>query len=324
MVTENPDDRLTEVESFAGAKVKAEHLATFCLAARLESVSRAAATLGLSQPAVSRHLRLLQEAHGTALYEPTPTGIALTQAGHVLLPYACEVYDALRMARRFLEGELPPTHAAVRVGLSHHLTTRFTGPLLHAAKAYGAHGSEMDLHLLEAYSRDLVSAVEEGRLDAAYILRAEPYDLERMQVRRMGSEPLVLLVKPDDPLARESQIRLRDLGGETFVLPSLASEVFRRVRQAMDASGVQPGRMLEVSGPAAVRGAVMDGLGIGVTLESFVSADVRSGALRAIRVDEPGFTADICAISQHESRLFPWQRRALAALRAGVKPAGGA
>ena len=318
MSTTDPPAKLDAAWPPRGVKVKAEHLASFCLAARLESVSRAAEALGLSQPAVSRQLRLVEEAHGAVLYEPTPSGIALTPAGHVLLPYACEVYDALRMARRFLDGELPPAHASVRVGLSHHLTARFTGPLLQAAKAYTTHGSDMELHLMEAYSRDLVSFVEEGRLDAAYILRAEPYDLDRMQVQRMGTEPLVLLVKPDDPLARASLLQLRDLAGETFVLPSLASEVFRRVREAMDANGVQPGRVLEVSGPAAVRGAVMDGLGIGVTLESFVSADVRSGALHAIHVDEPGFSADICAIARHESRLFPWQRRALAALRARV------
>ena len=311
----------TDAAGNGARAVKAEHLATFCLAARFESVSRAAEALDLSQPAVSRQLRLLQEAHGTPLYEPTSSGIALTQAGHLLLPYACEVYDALRMARRFLGGELPPTHASVRIGLSHHLTARFTGPLLQAAKTYDARGSEMDLHLVEAYSRDLVGFVEEGRLDAAYILRAEPYDLERMQIRRMGSEPLVLLVKPDDPLAHASPLRLRDLAGETFVLPSLASEVFRRVRETMNALGVQPGKILEVSGPAAVRGAVVDGLGIGVTLESFVAADVRSGSVRAIHVDDPGFTADICAIARHESRLFPWQRRALAALRAAVAPA---
>ena len=318
MDPESPAPDAAPPRAQGSEKVKAEHLATFCLAARHESVSRTAEALGLSQPAVSRQLRILQDAYGVSLYDPTPTGIALTPAGHVLLPYACEVHDALRMARRFLAGELPPSHAAVRVGLSHHLTTRFTGPLLQAAKRYGADGSEMELHLLEAYSRDLVAAVQEGRLDAAYILRAEPYDLERMQVRRMGSEPLVLLVKPDDPLAHERGLRLGDLVGETIVLPSMASEVFRRVREAMDASGLEAGRMLEVSGPAAVRGAVMDGLGIGVTLESFIAADVRSGALRAIRVDDPRLMADVCAIARHETRLFPWQRRALAALREGV------
>lgn len=300
------------------AQVKAEHLFTFCVVARLESVSRAAASIGLSQPAVSRQLRILEDAHGLQLYERTGMGIALTAAGHQLLPYACEVHDSLRMVRRFLAGELPPGHASMRVGLSHHLTTRYTGAVLEAARSHAATGSELEVHLLEAYSRDLVTQVADGRLDAAYILLAEGLELAGLQVRRLGSERLTLLVKPDDPIALQPRLPLAALVGETLVVPSSASEVYRRVREAIEKSGLEPGRVLEVSGPSAVRGAVMGGLGIGVTVHSFAASDIRSGALIAIEPEGRALSVDVGEVARHATRMFPWQRRALDAIRAHV------
>lgn len=294
--------------------VKAEYLHSFCVAAREGSITAAASTLGLSQPAVSRHLLLLQEAHGAPLYERSAHGITLTPAGHVLLPYACSVSQALTQARRFLQGEVEQEMPRLRIGLSHHLTTRYTGPLLRASKLYNDTGSLLRLHLLEAYSDDLAEALAKGNLDVAYVL-GEANELgEEVRVRRVSEERVMLLVKGDDPLGAQPYQPLSVLEGETLVVPSSVSSVYRRVLQALRAARVRPGRMLEVSGPAAVRSAILDGLGIGATLESFVRPEVASGALRLVEVEVPGMTMGVRKLMRSESHLFPGERQGLAFL----------
>lgn len=293
--------------------MNADHLHSFCLVAREGSVTAAARLLGLSQPAISRHLRLLQEERGRALYVRRGAGIALTPAGRELLPYACAVSQALERAGEVMSGRLTPEWTRLRVALSHHLTTRYTGPLLRATRAYNDEGYHLRLHLLEGYTPDLVRGLQEGSLDAAYVL-GQPEGAEGLAALAVGSEPLVLLVRGDDPLAREKRLLITDLDGETLVVPSSASIVYRMLVGAVEATGAQPGRLLEVSGPAAVRSAVHAGLGIGVTMRSFVETELLEGVLRVVEVEAPGLVAPVTKLARNEWFLLPDQQHALSYL----------
>ncbi|NLG08807.1 MAG: LysR family transcriptional regulator [Deinococcales bacterium] len=298
--------------------MNAEHLRSFCVVAREGSVTAAARTLGLTQPAVSRHLRLLQEERGQALYERRGAGIALTPAGRQLLPYACAVSQALERAEAVLRGRVAPEWTRLRVALSHHLTTRYTGPLLRAARAYNDEGYHLRLHLLEGYTPDLVRGLQDGSLDAAYVL-GEVEPAEGITATPVGSERLVLLVRGDDPLAREQGLHLTELDGETLVAPSSASLVYRLLQAALEATGARPGRVLEVSGPAAVRSAVYAGLGIGVTMRSYVETELLEGALRVVEVEAPGLETPVTRLTRNEWFLLPDQQHALAFLAERVR-----
>lgn len=301
----------------AQSEARAEYLHSFCLAARAGSITAAARELGLTQPAVSRHLLLLQEIHGAPLYRRKGTGIELTPAGSALLPFACAASDSLTRARQFLSGELREGGTRLRIGLSHHLTTRFTGPLLRATRLYNESGNLLRLHLLEAYSDDLLESLRAGSIDAAYLLEEPGPDRDPRgpvaseQVTECGTERAMLLVKSDDPLGAEQNLPLSVVEGETLIVPSFASTMYRRVLDALNAAGVKPGRSIEVSGPAAVRSAVLDGLGIGMTIESFVRPEVAAGTLRLVQVTAPGTEMNILRLQRDDSHLFPDQRQAL-------------
>ena len=86
-------------------------LHVFVLVARLGSATRAARELFISQPAVSSHLRGLEEQYGTPLFERSPQGMRLTEAGQVVLDYAGrlfalrdEIASAVDAARQVVRG----------------------------------------------------------------------------------------------------------------------------------------------------------------------------------------------------------------------------
>lgn len=290
--------------------MNAEYLNAFCIVAREGSVTAAARILTLSQPAVSRQLRLLQEECGKPLYRRAGAGIELTPAGRELLPYACAVSQALERARQRIAGEIEPASTRLQVALSHHLITRYTASLLRAAKAYDDAGYTLNLHLQEGYTPELLGALRAGRLDSALVL-GEPGETADLECTHVGEEQISLLVREDDPLATESGLELGALTGETLVLPSSASIVFERVRSALDASGSRPGRILEVSGPAAVRSAVFAGMGIGVTVGSYIEAGKGDAALRAIGIREQGMVLPVIRIQRNDWFLLPDQVHAL-------------
>ncbi len=278
--------------------------------AREGSVSAAARVLGISQPAVSRQLRLLQEERGTALYTRSAQGIVLTPAGRQLLPYACSVSQALERAAEVIRGEVEPEWTHLHLGLSHHLTTRYTGPLLRAGRAYTELGYLLRMHLLEGYTPELERGLREGSLDAAWIL-GQPEDARDLRVDPVGSEQIVLLVREDDPLTRYGSLPLSSLEGETLVVPSFASITYRSLYRALEATGTRPGRLLEVSGPAAVRSAVHAGLGIGVTVASYVETELIDVVLRLIRLDGPELQLPVYRLTRADAFLLPDRQHAL-------------
>ena len=83
-------------------------LRAFLTAARAGSISRAAAALGHSQPALSKQLRKLERTVGHPLLHRTATGVSLTKAGEALLPYAERILalsaQALQVPRQALTG----------------------------------------------------------------------------------------------------------------------------------------------------------------------------------------------------------------------------
>ena len=290
--------------------MNAEHLHSFCIVASEGSVSAAARLLGISQPAVSRHLRLLEESSGHVLYERRGHGVTLTPRGRALLPYACNVSEALTRARDVLAGKVTPEYTRVHVGLSHHLITRLTGPLLRAAKSYGDEGHLLRMHLMEGYTPDLMNGLHSGSLEAAYIL-GDPGDISGLESQEVGTQELVFLVRPDDPLGREQVLSPEVLRGEALVLPSSASAIYKAAQQLLSTHDVPPGRLLEVSGPAAVRSAVLDGLGIGITIGSFVEHDVAAGALLRVPVESPLGRIPLHRLVRNSRFLLPEQQHAL-------------
>ncbi len=303
----------------AVSEVRAEYLHSFCIAAREGSISAAARQLGVSQPAVSRSLRLLEEIHGAPLYRRQGAGIRLTPAGKALLPFACAASESLTRARQFLSGELQEGGTHLRIGLSHHLTTRFTGRLLRAVRLYNSQGNLLRLHLMEAYSDDLLQALRSGEIDAACLLEgpesARGAGTASLHATPFGTERAMLLVKHDDPVGSQAHAPLSVLEGESLIVPSFASTMYHRVLDALETDGVRPGKSIEVSGPGAVRSAVLDGLGIGVTVESFVRPDVAAGTLRLIGINSPGTEMNVHFVKRDDSHLFIEQRDALAFLR---------
>ena len=280
--------------------LRAEYLITFCKVADLRSVSAAADALGLSQPAVSKQLAVLQNYYPDPLYERDAHGVHLTPAGEALKPYACAVSKAMHDAKLFLKKDSGAL--SLTIGLSHHLVTRLTAAILKKENAYTS-PYPITVHLVEGYSAPLRQDVIQHTIDAALIL-AEPTDIEpSLNASYYGQETLSLLVKTDDPIAKETTISIKTLQGETLILPAASSSVYKRIQTALRSAGLHPERILEVSGPAAVRSAVIAGLGIGVTLPSFIKADEDAGLLKSVPIKEPGFTLTTLKIMHKQTKL---------------------
>lgn len=142
-------------------------LRTFLTVARCGHLTRASEQLHLSQPAVSKQIRSLEDELGVSLFERTPFGVVLSQAGKLLLPYAEKTFsDASELvtAAQHLKGKVAGT---VRIGTIIDPESLKLGEFL--TSMVDAHPL-IEIKLVHGISGRILDMVGAGELDAGFYL----------------------------------------------------------------------------------------------------------------------------------------------------------
>ena len=180
-------------------------LRAFCSAVDLGTVGKAAVSLKISQPALSKRLRTLEAAAGTQLLERSRRGVAPTAAGRRLYPEARRLLEQADVIERLLESA-PREQEPIELAVSHTIAEFFLPPEL---VAYQADGRRPAVQLTIANSSAVRRMVAEGRASIG-IAAAGPGsgqdgadELEELEL--LGDE-VVVAVPQDHAWYRRKQI----------------------------------------------------------------------------------------------------------------------
>jgi DNA-binding transcriptional LysR family regulator len=239
------------------------------------NITRAAERLHISQPALSAAIKQLEAQLGVALLDRsdrvlrvTPPGELLLREGRALLREADRVVEAVRARDQSAIGRL-------RIGLAP--TTRYgLGPELLAACAERAPG--VMLYPQEDATGALMREVRAGRLDVAVLFCAAS-GLEGVVVKPLRSEPAIVHIRDDHPLAGRASLALEELASETFLVAESADSggFTARVMQLCRARGFEPTVRPDPYPDLGLQ-AVREGLGVVVYVRSAFPPDVAGSA----------------------------------------------
>lgn len=301
-------------------RLNPRYLVVFCVVAELRSLSRAAEVLNLSQPAVSKTLKALEDAVRQPLYERTPQGITLTEAGKALLPYACAVNRSLAQATRFIEEKRHQRIPSLEVGLAWSMIPRYQVALLDWASRQQEH---CEFRLVHGTTLELIAQVYQRDLDGALVLGGSEALPEPLQARRLTTDEAVLVVAPSHPWAGLGGLALGQLESTPILVPQRNSRLRLRLEQFLERYGIVPERLVECGSLFGVRAAAAAGLGVGVAARSFVQPEVEAGILRALFIEDPGFLLGVHWITHPEASLGVATRELLGLLWRSLSAAQG-
>lgn len=233
-------------------------LLTFREVAERRSFSRAAEALALTQPAVSQQVGALERELGAELLVRGPGGLAVTEAGELLLEHANALSDRLRLADTQLAELVANDRGRLQAGA---FPSALASVVPEAIGAFRSSEPDVLVEAREGSQADLAAGVLAGDLHAAICFEdagGEPRAHPGLQRHELGREPMDAAVGPDHRLARRRSIRLDALAGDTWTAPSPRHLVYR----ACVAAGFEPRIAYITRDPLAIRGLVAAGLAV--------------------------------------------------------------
>jgi len=142
------------------------HLRTFVAVAEEEHLTRAAERLNASLPAVSAHIRSLEDELGVALFARTPKGMRLTAEGRALLGEARSALSSVEAVRQRAGALRQEVTGVVRIGLNNE-AARMRVPELLTVMTRRHPGVE--LHLVNSSSPRILDNLRQGKLDIGFV-----------------------------------------------------------------------------------------------------------------------------------------------------------
>ncbi len=165
---------------------------------------RAATRLHMSQPPLSRAIKQLEADVGALLFARSPTGVTLTPVGTVLLDEATALLDHADRVRARVSAAAGA--ATISVGILGDGTDPGASRL---AAAYRRDHPGIDIRIRDTDLTDPTCGLRAGLVDVA--LTRAPFDESALTVRTLRADPVGVVLRADDPLARRGQLRLAEL-----------------------------------------------------------------------------------------------------------------
>jgi DNA-binding transcriptional LysR family regulator len=236
-------------------------LRAFVTAVRTGSISRAAAAMAQSQPALSLQLRKLERTVGQPLLHRTPTGVTPTPAGEVLLPYAERI---LALTSQALAGTREAVAGHCGIGLMEDLTV---APLPEALAEFAELHPQATLEVLTLPGPEMAKAFSDGRLHVALFDTAYLPEPPRWTVRM----PLAWAAAPtfdvtQDPLP--------------LIMFSQPCRWRPSILDTLDRAGRKWRIVFESTSLMGIQAAIRAGLGVG--------ALIPRGNLSGLKIRPPG------------------------------------
>ena len=243
-------------------------LAVFLAVIEHGTMTAAGEAEGISQPAISAQIKVLERYYGSTLLQRTGRGIAPTATGHVVAHHARRILALVDELDR-LVGDLEGLKSGrLVIGASSTVGEQFLP--VHLGRFHAAYPN-VALEVRIGNSGEITAAVATRELDFAFVGRP-PRD-DELIAEPVFADQVIAFVAPGDPLLRDAPIDPATLSGRQYVLRERGSATRDLALHCLAAAGCEPAHVIELGSNEAVKRAVGAGLGIGLLSTHAIEAE---------------------------------------------------
>ena len=274
-------------------------LQVFEAVARLQSFSRAATELHLTQPAISMQVQQLEAEVGLPLYEQMGRRLDITPAGREIMACARALTQRLREAEELLAAMQGA--GGGEISISAVSTAKYHVPMLLAE--FRRKHPDVRVRLSVSNREQVVRDLTENSVDLA-IMGTPPRGLDTIAVP-FARHPIAIIAAPGHALARRRRLPLARLADETFLIRERGSGTRSAMERVFRERRFHPRETIEMSSNETIKQAVMAGMGVSFLSLHTVGLEVAASRLAVLEVAGTPVMRHWYVIHRERKRLSP-------------------
>lgn len=258
------------------------------------SYVKAARELSLSQPAVSQHIRQLEETLGVKIFEHAHNRITLTAEGEIVVKYARRMIALSNNLKTALKDEREQIRS-LTIGITH---TAESSSIIEALAACLNSYPDMNIKILTFTTDNLYKSLKNYELDFAFV-EGKTNDPSLSYIM-LDTDCLVLAVPPDHRLASQSMVSISQLKAEKLILRLPHSNTRVLFEAALESNGLNIGDfnvIMEIDSIATIRDLICHSFGVSVLAKSACVSEVKRGKLAVLSIENLSMMREINVVS---------------------------
>lgn len=281
-------------------KIDLELYKAFYHVARIGNLTHAAQELFISQPALTKRIRQMEELLGCQLFIRLPKGMALTPEGRELYPYVEQACEAVTIGETRLQSLLDLEYGEVRIGASDLLLQHFLMPSI---VTFSQCHPNIKISTNAGQAFHLLEDIRKERIDLAVLMRPLPPDTDAgFTIREIGEVQDIFIAGE-----RFRHIRDRTVSWEELLaLPLIGLGKNTATRRFQGAffyeKGMEFNPIIELANTVLIIPCVERGLGVGLIIGAFAEASLAAGRTFSVATPEPIPSRIVCAITNKNIR----------------------
>lgn len=280
------------------------HLKIFTEVCRTENITRASEALNMTQPAVTRAIRELEDHYGVLLFERIGRRLYLTEAGRMLNARALNIIEGFDS----LENELRDGDnlGEFRIGAGMALGNTLLPQIV--AELSLKH-PKTRIQVTVSNGESLRGMLLSNRLDLALLEGAVAE--QELVARPFACDRLSLILPPKHELIQSSSITLSDVSRYDLLLRERGSGVRSLIESSFGRAGIVVKPLWESSSTGALIGAVAAGIGLSILPQMLTAKSVAEGRVAERPIAGEDFSRDIAAVWHRSKLVTPLMKEAL-------------
>ena len=275
-------------------------LKVFLTVARLNSFTRAAEVVNLSQPAVTHQIKNLEDLLKARLFIRDQNRIELTHAGKIFLRYSEEINHLYQKAMGEIHESTHQMAGDIQLGaaslMGKYLLPRILGNF---KKMY----PKANLSMLVGNSKEVLGFLEKGVIELAIV--SEPIPSKNLVAFPFYRDHLTVVVYPSHPWCMKEEITVDELYKEDYISREIGSgtrEFFlKSLGRPCTPEDLKPAMVLGSS--EAVKMAVIGEMGFAILSRLVISSEVELGLLKEVRLKNVGLVRDFFVVCKSVEQL---------------------
>lgn len=278
-----------------------QHLITFCRVVEEGSFTRAAQSLNLTQPSVTKQVGSLEDHLQSQLFTRAGKQVHLTPEGDLVYQYARQIAHLVKVCEAAVQELKTPGSGHVTLGCVHTIGL-FTLPDLLAE--YAREHPLVKLNVKTGNNAETVTMLLHGEVDLGLI--TTPHVHERLESRPLYEDSLLVVAGPEHARNLPPTLTLEELTEQPMIAYVKGARFRISTDQLLDQVGISPNVVMEFDNHEAIKTMVRLGFGLALEPASAVQKDIANGDLVSIKVPAlPHSSRTTALILRRDERRSP-------------------